>query len=84
MGTSDKRTQLEKEVVSLLSISERGHAELMDQIPGLADVAEYDVGNFALSVNDLDDTLAKVAEFIPGRKKEQGKYKLNDQGQRFI
>ena len=53
MGTSPSRDQLRKEVINLLSIEERGHADLMENIPGLADVAEYDVGNSQLKITDL-------------------------------
>ena len=53
IGTSPSRDQLRKEVINLLSIEERGHADLMENIPGLADVAEYDVGNSQLKITDL-------------------------------
>lgn len=80
IGKETPQTQLKKEVVCLLAVSERGHAELMENIPGLADVAEYDVGNFSLKITDLDAVLNDVATFLPGRRKDQGKYKLNNAG----
>ena len=80
IGTRDSRDQLKKEVVGVLAVAERGHHELTENIPGLVDAHEYDVGNFSLTIADLDQVLSEVAESLPVRRKEQGKYRLTEQG----
>ena len=60
IGTRDSREQLRKEVVGVLAVAERGHHELTENIPGLVDAHEYDVGNFSLTITDLDEVLSEV------------------------